>query len=118
MSGESLMQWILLVPLLAALGILFTGSRPNLREAVSLAAGGLVFALVVLLAIGLSWEQPTSLVLAEPFPGLSLVFRPEPLGILFTLIASFLWPAAISAHMTAAGMPKTSDNFVTLIDSI
>lgn len=92
MNATSLLQWILLVPLLGAIGIALTGNRPNLREAITLISGGLTFALVVQLATGLSWNSPPALVLAEPFPGLNLVLRPEPLGILFALIASFLWP--------------------------
>ena len=32
-----------------------------------------------------------SAVLAEPLPGLVLAFEVEPLGMLFALIASFLW---------------------------
>ena len=92
MNAVSLLQWILLVPLLGAVGVALTGSKPNLREAITLIAGGLVFMLVVQLATGLSWHSPPTLVLAEPFPGLNLALTPEPLGILFALIASFLWP--------------------------
>ena len=92
MNAVSLLQWILLVPLLGAVGVALTGNKPNLREAITLISGGLTFVLVVQLATGLSWHSPPTWVLAEPFPGLNLALRPEPLGILFALIASFLWP--------------------------
>jgi len=95
MSQEILLQAILLLPLLAALGIAYTGFSPNLREAVSLGAGGLLFVLVVTLASGMQWDQPPTWVMAEPFPGLGFVLSPEPLGILFALIASFLWPITV-----------------------
>lgn len=92
MTLESLLGAILLVPLLGALGVALTGSQPNVRETVTLTAGGVLFVLVVLLVSELSWDVPIKLRLAEPFPGLELALSPEPLGILFALIASFLWP--------------------------
>ena len=70
---------------------MLAGSRPNLREAMSLAAGVILLALVVrLLPRALSGDWPAA-VLAEPIPGLSLAVSAEPLGVLFGLIASFLW---------------------------
>jgi len=91
MSAENALIGVILVPLLGALAVMLAGSRPNLREAMSLAAGVILLALVVrLLPRVLSGDWPTT-VLAEPIPGLSLAFSAEPLGMLFGLIASFLW---------------------------
>ncbi|MEW8043184.1 MAG: proton-conducting transporter membrane subunit [Candidatus Sedimenticola endophacoides] len=87
--------WIPLVPLLALLGVLACARRPNLREGFSIAAGALTFALVVMLAEGVQSGAAPMLVLAEPFPGLQIALSPEPLGLLFALIASFLWPVTI-----------------------
>jgi len=82
---------VVVVPLLGALAVMLAGSRPNLREAMSLAAGVILLALVVrLLPRALSGDWPAA-VLAEPIPGLSLAVSAEPLGVLFGLIASFLW---------------------------
>ncbi len=78
--------------MLGMLGVLATRRYPNLREGVSIAAGVITFALVVALAVTISWDAPPSLVLAEPLPGLPLTLTPEPLGVLFALVASFLWP--------------------------
>ena len=91
MSAEAALIGVVLVPLLGALAVVLAGSRPNLREAMSLGAGVVLLALVVrLLPRVLSGDWPAT-VLAEPIPGLSLAFSAEPLGVLFGLIASFLW---------------------------
>ena len=92
MNAELLMLLILLAPLLGAVGIVLTRHHPNVRETVTLVSGGLLFLLVAMLASTLSWNHPPTLVLAEPFPGLTLALTPEPLSLLFALIASFLWP--------------------------
>ena len=91
MSEQAALIGVVVVPLLGALAVMLAGSRPNLREAISLAAGVILLALVVrLLPRALSGDWPTT-VLAEPIPGFSLAISAEPLGVLFGLIASFLW---------------------------
>ena len=91
MSEQAALIGVVVVPLLGALAVMLAGSRPNLREAMSLAAGVILLALVVrLLPRALSGDWPAA-VLAEPIPGLSLAVSAEPLGVLFGLIASFLW---------------------------
>jgi multicomponent Na+:H+ antiporter subunit D len=91
MSDQVALIGVVVVPLLGALAVMLAGSRPNLREAMSLGAGVVLLALVVrLLPRVLSGDWPAT-VLAEPIPGLSLAFSAEPLGVLFGLIASFLW---------------------------
>ena len=90
MTELQLITWILLIPVIASVGILITGKYPNLREAVSIFAGIGLFSLVVQLAAITSLENPPSLVLAEPIPGLTLSLSLEPLGLLFALVASIL----------------------------
>ena len=92
MSTEQLLAWIPLVPLLAALGVVASRANPNLREAVSIAAGVILFLLVATLAATIDWAAPGTLIIAEPIAGLPLALTPEPLGILFALVASLLWP--------------------------
>jgi multicomponent Na+:H+ antiporter subunit D len=92
MSGAQLLAWILAVPMLGAVGVVLTRQNPNLREGVSIAAGVITFILVATLWATTSWDTPPSLVLAEPVHGLALTLTPEPLGMLFALIASLLWP--------------------------
>ena len=96
MNGmQLLLALIPLVPLLAVFGILATARSPNVREAVSVLAGVLLFGLVVALAGQMDSGAAPTLVLAEPLPGLALALSPEPLGLLFALVASFLWPVTI-----------------------
>ena len=91
MSGTDLISVSMLVPALAALGIVLVGRWPNVREAVTLLTAGTLFVLVAALVPQvLAGARPT-VVLAEPFPGLPLKFDLEPLGLLFALLASFLW---------------------------
>ncbi|MCB1772045.1 MAG: monovalent cation/H+ antiporter subunit D family protein [Gammaproteobacteria bacterium] len=78
--------------MLGALAVLAASPLPNVREGVSFVIGILLFLLVASLAADLSWDAPPTLVLAEPIQGLQLVLTPEPLGVLFALIASLLWP--------------------------
>ncbi|MEJ2309272.1 MAG: proton-conducting transporter membrane subunit [Gammaproteobacteria bacterium] len=92
MNTAELLAWIPLVPLLAAVGVVAARRNPNLREAVSILAGVILFMLVATLAATIDWSAPPTLVIAEPIAGLSLAFTPEPLGVLFALVASLLWP--------------------------
>ena len=92
MSPEQLLTWIPLVPLLAAFGVVAARANPNLREGISIGAGVILFLLVAALAATIDWETPPTLVIAKPVAGLSLSLTPEPLGMLFALVASLLWP--------------------------
>jgi len=90
-SGAQLIAACLAVPLAGALGIALAGRWPNLRETVTLASAGLLFACVLgLLPTVLRGSTPQLFVL-EILPGIALGFRVEPLGMLFALVASGLW---------------------------
>jgi multicomponent Na+:H+ antiporter subunit D len=81
----------LLVPALAALGIVLVGRWPNLREAVTLTAATIVALLVLTIAGRLEAGETLTLQLIEPFPGLAIAFRVEALGMIFALVAGLLW---------------------------
>mgnify|MGYP001807448042 FL=1 len=90
---ESTLIWIVLTPLVGALAVLLTDRWPNLREAVSLIAGGALIAQVMtLVSPVLAGESPSAL-LVTPVPGVPLALQIEPLGLLFALIAAVLWVA-------------------------
>jgi multicomponent Na+:H+ antiporter subunit D len=90
-SAETALAAALVVPLAGALLILACGSRPNLREAVSLGTAALLVAVVfVVVADVLAGGRP-AIVTVEMFPGLPLAFAAEPLGASFALVASGLW---------------------------
>jgi multicomponent Na+:H+ antiporter subunit D len=85
------LQLALFVPLLGALLIALTGSRPNLREAVTLVTAVTLFGLVIRIALGLNSEPMVEVTLIEMLPGLSISLHNEGLSILFAAIASGLW---------------------------
>ncbi len=81
----------LAVPAVGAVAIAAAGRWPNLREAFTLATAGLLFtACAGLLPAVLAGDRPQTTLL-EMFPGLALMLRVEPLGMLFALVASGLW---------------------------
>ncbi|GAA3916065.1 monovalent cation/H+ antiporter subunit D family protein [Litoribacillus peritrichatus] len=81
----------ILVPFIGALLVIATGKIPNLRETVTLTTAVVLFSIV--LAITDYTFQGTELRLnvIDIFPGIGLNFVVEPLGVLFALVASFLW---------------------------
>ena len=91
MSIGLALQLTLFVPLLGAVLIALTGSRPNLREAVTLVTAVTLFALVLRIALGHGSEPLVEVTLVEMLPGLSLSLHNEGLSILFATVASGLW---------------------------
>lgn len=91
MSESNLLQLALLIPLLALIGIQLTARWENIREAVSLVSASALFAVTTELYQPLLAGTAISAHWLEILPGLSLAFRVEPLGLLFALVASFLW---------------------------
>ncbi|HCF72510.1 MAG: proton-conducting transporter membrane subunit [Arenicellales bacterium] len=91
MSSSFFLALAVLAPFAGAAFVGFTGSRPNLRESVSLVCGiATLLAGLFLLPTILAGHRP-SLLLATPLPGVPIAFQVEPLGMLFALIASALW---------------------------
>ncbi len=91
MNGETLILTAIAAPFLGTGLILLAGRSPNLREAVTLATAGLTFLLVLGLVPEVMAGGRPSLFLGEMLPGLRIAFQVEPLGLMFGLIASFLW---------------------------
>ncbi len=79
------------LPLVGALGIALTGRWRNVREAVTLATAAGLFAVVLLLLPSVLAGARPAAHLISVLPGLELGFALEPLGMLFALVASFLW---------------------------
>lgn len=87
----SALLWILLTPLIGAVGMELAGRWPNLRETVTLATAGALFAQVLALFLRfLDGARPEG-TLIPVFGDVSIAFAIEPLGMLFMLVASFLW---------------------------
>ncbi len=80
-----------LVSLLAAIPIILSDRRPNLREMWTLLAGVSMFLIVAsMVPTVLAGNQPT-ITLFEVIPGVPIQLRVDSMGMLFALIASFLF---------------------------
>ena len=92
MSASTIQFYCLVAPIVAAVLIVTVGRKfPILYEAINASVAVITFLLALSLysAIGEGTIEP--LVLFEPFAGVSFALKAEPLGILFALMASFLW---------------------------
>ena len=81
-----------MLPVAGSVLIALAGEKhANLREAFSLVTAGILFVQVLQLYRLLDRSEYQVITVAEPVAGLSIAFSIEPLGILFALVASFLW---------------------------
>lgn len=90
-APETLLLLTILVPLFAVPFIIGSYRLPNLREGVTITASIILIYLVTNLYLLV--QSGTSVVYDGPalFPGLRLTFEIEPLGMLFSLVSSYLW---------------------------
>jgi multicomponent Na+:H+ antiporter subunit D len=91
MSAETIILLSMAVPLGGAGLIALTGSRPNLRETVTLTSAATLFALVASLLPEVAAGGRPAVTMVEMMPGLAIALEVEPLGALFAAVASFLW---------------------------
>ena len=90
-SGGTTAFLAVLIPLLGTFFIGLFRGRPNLREGATLATGAVLFAVVLSLWPEIMAGGRPHFTLATPIPGIPFVLEVEPLGYLFSLVASFLW---------------------------
>ncbi len=90
-SATCLMLAALAAPFAAALIIPLFRRQPNLREAVTLTAAVMLFALVLPIAGPVMGGARPLWTGIQVVPGVSIAFQVEPLGMLFALVASGLW---------------------------
>ena len=86
-----MLQLTILLPLLATFAIAITAKKPNLREAVTISTSLAVLYCVINLYQALKAGTSIEVSWWELMPGLEVSFVVEPLGMLFALVASFLW---------------------------
>lgn len=91
LSLEAMLQLSIILPIIATLGIMATGRNPNLREAVTIGTSLVLLYFVINLYQGVQLGESINAHWGELLPGLQIGFNIEPLGMLFALIASFLW---------------------------
>ncbi|PKL96329.1 MAG: cation:proton antiporter [Gammaproteobacteria bacterium HGW-Gammaproteobacteria-8] len=87
----TLIALLILTPLIGALLVSLCGRWPNLRETLTLLTAATLFGLATQLIDPVVNGGGVTLVVAEPIPGLSIAFDVEPLGLVFSLLASLLW---------------------------
>lgn len=83
---------LIALPAVMSLAVAAVGRWPNRREGVSVATGLTLLAGVVSLIGPIAAGGRPSLTLFEILPGVGLSFTLEPLGLIFALVASVLWP--------------------------
>jgi multicomponent Na+:H+ antiporter subunit D len=81
----------ILLPLLGGLGILACGRWPNVREGVTLLTAISLFGVILAMVGPVRDGAVAGYTFLEVLPGISLGVEVEPLGLLFALVASFLW---------------------------
>ncbi len=91
MGAQQVLQWVILLPAMAIPLLLLLRHYPNLREGVSLLASITLFALVTILYRDFTVGGSAEVVWIAIMPGLDISFRVDALGVLFALVASFLW---------------------------
>ncbi|MFT6557554.1 proton-conducting transporter membrane subunit [Sneathiella sp.] len=81
----------LLIPLIGGVGVALSDKLPNLRDTITLATAGVLFAnIMVILPHILDGARP-EFELIQFLPGLALTLKVEPLGMTFAAVASTLW---------------------------
>lgn len=91
MSSETVLQLAVIIPLLSVVALMITSRMPNIRETVSLITGLVLFTLVLTLYQRMMQGETVQVHWFDIIPDLGFNFHIEPLGVLFALIASFLW---------------------------
>jgi len=91
MSSSHILLISLILPVVGAIAISLVGKKPNLREAVTMITATVLFYCVLTLSGDVLLGERPSLFLFEILPGLPIAFRIEPLGTVFSLVASGLW---------------------------
>jgi len=91
MSVTLLLALALTVPLVGAVLIAMSHRKPNQRETVTLVTAVALFSIVAALTTRVLAGERPYLELLDILPGIPLAFRIEPLGMMFALVASFLW---------------------------
>ena len=87
--------------LVGGLNLIFN-KKPNVRDTVTLLGALITFYFSVNIFLGFN-GQATQYTLATIMPGIDISFHIEPLGIIFSLLASGLW---ILTHIYAIGYMK------------
>jgi len=81
----------ILAPLIGSGLVMFSGKRPNLREAWSFLAAATLFGITLSLIPDIRAGRTLHYTIFQLLPGLSVSLRADALSMIFALSASFLW---------------------------
>lgn len=84
----------LLIPLIGSFLVMFSGKRPNVREAWSVMSAVILFLLVFTMVSPVLAGKTFYYQLFSILPGVSVTLRADAFSMIFALVASFLWIAA------------------------
>lgn len=90
-TPELALALLLIIPMVAAILIPLAGKQPNIRETITLAAGGALLATVIYLCKEVAAGGRPELLLGTFAGNFEVKFKLEPLGATFAAIASSLW---------------------------
>lgn len=90
-SAQITLQLAIVLPLVATLAIAVAKERPNIRETISLSVSAFLLVMIYTLYQDSAAGNTSQVIWLDMLPGLSISFATEPLGLLFALMASFLW---------------------------
>jgi multicomponent Na+:H+ antiporter subunit D len=79
------------IPLVGVIGILMTRRWPDVREGISLGTGSVLFCTVMAIAMAMENGETVHFELARPLTGVTIALTVDSLGLLFAIVASFLW---------------------------
>jgi len=91
MSSNTAIALAPVIPFLGAVLIGLARRNPNIREGITFIAAASLFLLVLSITPSVFAGARPSITIFDLLPGLAIAFEIEPLGMLFALIASFLW---------------------------
>ncbi|WP_111979986.1 monovalent cation/H+ antiporter subunit D family protein [Algibacillus agarilyticus] len=86
-----LINLTIIVPLIGAALVVLLGKYPNLRETASILIAIILFTLVLSITDNVFNQVEMATTWVTLLPGLDIAFSVEPLGVVFALVASFLW---------------------------
>lgn len=91
LDPSELINLSIIIPLIGAALVVITGKNPNLREAVTISTAVILFSVVLSITDNVFNNVAMVTTWAEIMPGLKIAFEVEPLGVIFAIVASFLW---------------------------
>ncbi|WP_394132365.1 proton-conducting transporter membrane subunit [Shewanella maritima] len=91
LEPAQLINLAIVVPLIGAALVVLLGKYPNLRETASITTAVILFTVVLAITDNTFNQVNMATTWVTVMPGLDIGFLVEPLGVVFALVASFLW---------------------------